>query len=69
LIEAAESFASPAQVSYGQSASQPPAEEEDESLAAMLLRLLRAPDTGENTGAPDSAAPSAASASRNPSVG
>ena len=69
LIEAAELLGQPAQPSYSKSASQAPAEEEDESLAAMLLRLLRTPDTGENPGAQNNAGSTAACGSENPSVG
>lgn len=68
LIEAAELLGQPAQLSSGKS-SQAPAEEEDESLAAMLLRLLRTPDTGENSRAQNNAGSPAACGSENPSVG
>jgi hypothetical protein len=69
LIEAAESLSKPIQTSYSKSASPAQAEQEDESLAAMLLRLLRTPDTGEKGGTQERAAPAAACASENPSVG
>jgi hypothetical protein len=69
LIEAAESLPRPTPTSPSKSASHGPAEEEDESLAALLLRLLRTPDTGENRGTEGPAAPAGASASENPSVG
>lgn len=68
LIEAAESLSEPGSLPYSKSASQFPGEDEDESLAAMLLRLLRTPDTGESSGSPDSATLGGVR-SENPSVG
>jgi hypothetical protein len=66
LIEAAASLSEGRQTSAGKPASRGPDEVEDESLAALLLRLLRTPETGENS---DAAANTMTSASQNPSVG
>lgn len=46
-----------------------PGQEEDEALAAILLRLLRPPDTQQNNGTENTPAPTAAPSSENPSVG
>jgi len=69
LIEAAGSLGERMQTSESKPASHGSGEGEDESLAALLLRLLRTPDTGENGGTEGTAANAAASASENPSVG
>ena len=66
LIEAAESLDAPKPQPQNQPASHAPDEPQDESLAALLLRLLRA---GENGGTDNVAATMSATVSENPSVG
>ena len=66
LIEAAASLGERRQPLPSEPASQAPEEVEDESLAALLLRLLRTPESGANR---DAAANTMTSASQNPSVG
>jgi hypothetical protein len=69
LIEAAESLADGRHTCPSRPASRGTEEGEEESLAALLLRLLRTPDTGENI-VPENAGMNApTSASKNPSVG
>ena len=69
LIEAAESLGERGQTSQSKPASHGAEEGEGESLAALLLRLLRTPDTGENSGLEDAGAHAVTTASENPSVG
>jgi hypothetical protein len=68
LIEAAESLADGRQTSPSKPASHGAEEGEEESLAALLLRLLRTPDSGEGSGPENAAAKGATTASENPSV-
>lgn len=69
LIEAAESLGEGRQTSQSKPASHGGEEGEEESLAALLLRLLRTPDTGENSGPENAGANAVTTASENPSVG
>ncbi len=66
LIEAAESLDEPKLRTQDQPARHASEEPQDESLAALLLRLLR---THENGGAENLAATTPATGSQNPSVG
>jgi hypothetical protein len=66
LVEAAASLGEGRQTSPGKPASRGPDEVEDESLAALLLRLLRMPETGQDR---DAGASVTTFARENPSVG
>jgi len=66
LIEAAASLSKGRQTSSAKPPGSGPDEVEDESLAALLLRLLRMPETGENS---DAGARVTTVARENPSVG
>jgi hypothetical protein len=66
LLEAAASLGERRQASQDQPPSHGSEEGEDESLAALLLRLLRTPDTGENG---DAGASAMTSAGEHPLVG
>jgi hypothetical protein len=69
LIQAAESLAEGRQVFPTHPASQGAEEGNEESLAALLLRLLRTPDTDENCGPQNAGVNAATAASENTSVG
>jgi hypothetical protein len=69
LLEAAELLGEGRLGSQSQPASHGAEKAAEESLAALLLRLLRTPDTSESSGPEDAAAKVATSASENPSVG
>ena len=66
LIAAAASLGEGGQTSPSKPVRHGPDEVEDESLAALLLRLLRTPETGENS---DAGSDVTTSARENPSVG
>jgi len=66
LIAAAASLGESRQTSSSKPAAHGPDEFEDESLAALLLRLLRTPETGENS---DAGSDVTTFARENPSVG
>jgi len=66
LIDAA---ASVEEVPSSKTVARTPGEEEDEALAAILLRMLRPPDASEKNGTENPAPQPAAPGSENPSVG
>jgi len=66
LIEAAASLGEHSQTSQRNASSHEPEEGGDESLAALLLRLLRTPEAGENS---DAGTNAMTTVSENPSVG
>jgi len=69
LVEAAESLTEPTQRSQVLPVNAGSGEDEDDSLLALLLRLLRTPDAGAKRGAEGTVARAAASASENPPLG
>ena len=69
LIEAAESLGERAPTLPARPANGGAEEVEDESLAALLLRFLRTPETGGNSGTEAAANTAMTSGRENPSVG
>jgi len=69
LIDAAEALGEPTPAHQSKPASHSSEEGEDESLAVHLLRLLRTPDTVENSQTDDAGANAVTTAGENPSVG
>ncbi|MFZ3210461.1 MAG: hypothetical protein WA188_03025 [Terriglobales bacterium] len=69
LIEAAESLGERAPTLPARLANGAAEEVEDESLAALLLRFLRTPETGENSGTEAAGNTAVTFDSVNPSVG
>ncbi len=69
LIEAAESLGERAPTLPARPANGAAEEVEDESLAALLLRFLRTPETGGNSGTEEAGNTAVTFDSVNPSVG